>query len=206
MEFLKQLLRQNFVVDSYLGRKRIINWIGDGTPIPPPHDIKRLAILYYGAANGIDTLVETGTYLGDMVWAQKDFFRKIYSIELSSDLYERAKLRFRGAHNVELLHGDSSQKLAEVIRKLEAPALFWLDGHYSGGITAKGDKECPIFEELTHIFASGMAHVILIDDARTFIGANDYPTIPELSEFIHAQSNYTIRIQNDIIALLPNES
>jgi hypothetical protein len=201
-----QLLKRNFFVDSYLRRKRIINWIREDTPIPPPHDIKQLAILYYGAANGIDTLVETGTYLGDMVWSQKDFFRKIYSIELSSDLYERAKRRFSGTGNVELLQGDSSQKLAEVIRELKAPALFWLDGHYSGGITAKGEKECPIFEELTHIFTSEMPHVILIDDARTFVGANDYPTITELAEFIRAQGNHTIRIQNDIIVLLPNEN
>ena len=34
----------------------------------------------------------------------------------------------------------------------KTPAIFWLDGHYSAGITAMGEQATPIFKELTHIF------------------------------------------------------
>ena len=53
--------------------------------------------------------------------------------------------------NVELLHGDSGTELGNVMNKINQPALFWLDGHYSAGVTAKGDKDTPIYEELVCI-------------------------------------------------------
>jgi hypothetical protein len=44
--------------------------------------------------------------------------------------------------------------------------MFWLDRHYSGGFTAKGEKDCPIIEELDAISnGSHLKHSILIDDA-----------------------------------------
>jgi len=76
-----------------------------------------------------------------------------------------------------------------------------LDGHYSVGITAKGDKECPIFEELNAIFKIGMLnHIILIDDARCFNGSSDFPTIEKLTKFVKGiNEKYQVKIENDII-------
>ena len=50
-------------------------------------------------------LVETGTYLGDMVEAQKKRFRKIYSIELGIDLFDKATKRFKNDKNVTIVQG-----------------------------------------------------------------------------------------------------
>jgi hypothetical protein len=50
------------------------------------------------------------------------------------------------------VQGDSGKELPKIVTQLDTPAIFWLDGHYSAGITAKGDTECPIFEELEAIF------------------------------------------------------
>ena len=83
-------------------------------------------------------MVETGTYYGDMIYAQLDNFSRIYSIELSERLYRKAKRRFKKNESVTLLHGDSSEVLHEIVPKFKEPVLFWLDGHYSGGITAQG--------------------------------------------------------------------
>jgi hypothetical protein len=47
-----------------------------------------------------------------------------------------------------------------IIKDLNEPAIFWLDGHYSSGITAKGDKICPIFEELDSIFNNSKSRFI----------------------------------------------
>jgi len=149
----------------------------------------------------INVLVETGTYLGDMVWAQKDYFQKIYSIELSEELFHKAKKRFSNNNNVELIQGDSSEKINEIVSKITEPVLFWLDGHYSGGITAKGKTICPIYGELAHVFNSPYSHVILIDDARLFTGKDDYPTQHDLGNFVSANSAYKMKVENDIIIL-----
>lgn len=52
-------------------------------------------------------LVETGTYMGDMVEAQKARFRKVFSIELSIDLFNKAKKRFSKDKNVIYVQEDS---------------------------------------------------------------------------------------------------
>ena len=88
-----------------------------------------------------------------------------------------------------------------MVSSLNDPAIFWLDGHYSSGITAKGELECPIYGELDAIFSfQSLNHLILIDDARLFNGTNDYPTIPELINYVKQKnSKYTISITDDII-------
>src|SRR2546425_12007741 len=85
--------------------------------------------------------VETGTYRGDMVEAMKPLFHKIYSIELSDALFAEAQRRFRLDTHVELIHGDSGKELGRVMERIHQPALFWLDGHYSAGDTARGEKD-----------------------------------------------------------------
>ena len=115
-----------------------------------------------------------------MVEAQRNHFEKIYSIELSEKLFNRAKKRFKDYSHITILHGDSGIVLNKLIPEIDKPALFWLDGHYSGGITAKGEKECPVPEELKTILKSSLPHIILIDDARLFNGTHDYPTIEQI--------------------------
>jgi hypothetical protein len=189
------------LMESYLKRKEIARWKLEGRPIPPPDSYKQMAVLNTATTFGLDTLVETGTYMGDMIWAQKDFFRKIYSIELSPELYSRAQKRFAGVKNVKLVFGDSSVKLKEIVAGLKEPALFWLDGHFSGGITAKGDTECPIYDELEQVLESDLVHSVMIDDARLFVGANDYPTLAEIESFMSERSAYKMTVANDIIFL-----
>ena len=50
----------------------------------------------------------------------------------------------RDGRRAEILQGDSTDVLPEVVEKMDEPTLFWLDGHYSGGITASGEQETPI--------------------------------------------------------------
>lgn len=188
-------------------QKMIIkDWENSGRPCPPPHIIKQLAIIKYQEISNYSSFVETGTFLGDMIEAQMNNFNQLYSIELSEPLYLKAKKRFEGLPKVEILNGDSGTVLVSLAKELTMPSIFWLDGHYSGGFTAKGDKDCPIIEELDAIFNGGqLKHIILIDDARLFVGKNAYPTIDELKHYISSQSlQYQLNIENDIIALTPN--
>ena len=86
---------------------------------------------------------------------------------------------------------------------IKKPCLFWLDAHYSGKGTAKEDVITPIIYELQCILnSSNLNHVILIDDARFFIGKNGYPTIKELKEIIFSKSSdWTFVVKNDIIRI-----
>lgn len=149
-------------------------------------------------------MVETGTYLGDMVMSQKNNFKRIISIELGKDLWEKAKLRFKMYSHIELLQGDSGKVLHEIIGNINEQAIFWLDGHYSSGVTAQGEKDCPVYEELSAIFKNNHKHILLIDDARHFVGQGDYPTAEELVAFVNQQSSdYKYEIKNDIICFEP---
>ncbi len=182
-------------------RKEYLVWMLKGSMNPPPHFVKQKTIQKYSKKYGCKTLIETGTYYGDMVAAQRQYFDKIVSIELSQELYELCKERFKNDQGVLLYQGDSSNVLPKIIDSIGASAVFWLDGHYSSGITAKGEKECPIFEELHAIFSVRQdEHVVLIDDARCFIGEGDYPTIAGLTKYIKdADSEYQVEVKNDII-------
>lgn len=179
----------------------IDEWKKNGSPSPPPHIIKQKIIQQYQKQYGCEVFVETGTFLGDMVEAQRRYFKMIYSIELGVRLYENAKNRFVKNKNVVIALGDSSNVLPKILTKIHQPAIFWLDGHYSEGITAKGEKECPIIEELNAIFnAPRYNHILLIDDARCFTGEGDYPSIEALTEYIHKkEKRYKVEIQNDVI-------
>jgi hypothetical protein len=176
-------------------------WIKKGFPVPPPHIVKQLTISEYQDKYNYTILVETGTFLGDMVEAQKKRFKKIFSIEVGVDLYNNATKRFKNDKNVTIVLGDSGKVLPEILSEINEPAICWLDGHYSAGITEKGDKDCPIFEELEAIFNSKkLNHILLIDDARLFIGKGDYPNIEKLTEYILSKNEeYKVEVKHDII-------
>tara|TARA_B110000263_G_C15148982_1_gene436932 strand:+ start:169 stop:786 length:618 start_codon:yes stop_codon:yes gene_type:complete len=189
-------------------RKSIIRynqWIKKNKPCPPPSLHKQVVILDYAKKYNIKILVETGTYRGDMLQATKGYFDILYSIELSKNLYSDAKSRFLYDSNINLIQGDSGAKIKEVLKILKQPAIFWLDGHYSSGDTALGDKRTPILDELDNIFNSNhYDHIILIDDARVFGYEKDYPTIDQLVSFIKTnKKKYLIEIKYDCIRLIP---
>ena len=112
--------------------------------------------------------------------------------------------KFSSNPDIQILQGDSGLVLHDVVPSLQQQSLFWLDGHYSGGSTAKGEKECPIYGELEAILNSNLKHIILIDDARLFVGENDYPTVNELRQFVEKlDSSYCYEQEHDVIRITP---
>ena len=203
---VKHYLKNTFVYDAvHFFRQERGYWawrvLGIGIT---PHRVKQKAVLGYATHFSISTLVESGTYLGEMVDAVKRYFRTIYSIELDEGLYQRAKRIFGQFHHIFLLQGDSAQVLPGVLDQIHEPCLFWLDAHCSGGITAKGDLETPIVQELRQILAHPLAarHVILIDDARNFVGANDYPTLQQVKNLISMSiPSAVVEVKDDIFRI-----
>ena len=183
--------------------RELRRWERRGRPVPPPHIVKQRTIRSLADRFGLKILVETGTYYGDMVEAMKRRFSRLYSIELNRELSERAAKRFRGERHVRIIRGDSGIELGKLIGQLDRPALFYLDGHYSGGTTAKGNNDTPIYEELTHILtARQRGHVIVIDDARCFGTDPAYPSIQKLEEFVRSRRpDATVEIEDDSIRI-----
>lgn len=175
------------------------------TEILPSPQYKQALVIEHAERYNIRTLIETGTYLGDMITAAREHFDCIYSIELSEALYGRAITRFWGDTRLKLYHGDSAKLLPEILATIHSPCLFWLDAHASGGDTVRGIKVTPILEELAAILTHHIAnHVVLIDDARGFVGANDYPMLDEVQVLARRnRPNLSFSVENDIIRLCP---
>jgi hypothetical protein len=182
--------------DSY----HILRWNLAGKPVPPPHVVKQRTIRDYQKRFGLKIFVETGTYLGDMVAAVEPYFAALYSIELGEELYQNARARFAGNPKIQIMHGDSASALSALLQGISEPCLFWLDGHFSGAATAKGQVNFPVLEELDQIRRHQIRdHVILIDDARFFIGAPE-PSTQEIVESLRSiNPSYSIENSNDII-------
>jgi len=178
-----------------------VQWRLSGRPLPPPPPVKQAIVKEYQRRFGLRTFVETGTFAGGMIDAVQDRFDRIVSIELDPGWHARAVERFRGASHVTLLQGDSGTRLPEVLATLREPALFWLDAHYSGPVTARGAVDSPIVPELDAIRAHPVAgHVVLIDDMRDFNGTGGYPTVEALVRWIRqADPAATVGVRDDIL-------
>ena len=191
-------------VKRRMEREQLAEWERQGRPAPPPHPVKQRNLRRYGKEYGLRVLVETGTFMGDMVEAMKRDFDRIYSIELGQDLYEKAKQRFADEPHITILQGDSGVVIKQVLAGLDRPALFWLDGHFSAGITAQGERDTPVSEELRHILdAPDLGHVILIDDARNFGTDPEYPSLEELKAFVSSKRRSDITVEDDSIRIVP---
>jgi hypothetical protein len=179
-------------------------WEAAGRPGPAPFAAKQATISEHARRHGCSLLVETGTYLGDTSYAQSRNFRRVITIEVAEPIHRWNVGRFRGIPNVEARLGDSGKVLREVVPGIAEPVLYWLDGHFSGGPTGKGEKECPIYEELSAIFASSREDfVVLIDDARLFDGTHDFPTYPELVAWVaEARPELSVTSEGDIIRIV----
>jgi hypothetical protein len=126
--------------------------------------------------------VETGTFLGDTVRAMAPIFECVVSIEVDQER-QKANMSNPATNlpNVHLYTGDSVVVLPDVIKDVDGPAVFFLDGHYSGPNTGRGQKDCPLIEELEVIKTRKFFDLIIIDDYRLFQtrGLEDWSEISE---------------------------
>ncbi|MBT0665560.1 hypothetical protein KI809_14725 [Geobacter pelophilus] len=154
-------------------------WILRGYASPSPSDIKRRVLLRLGTKNAI--WVETGTFMGDTTALISEGSKEVYTIEPDNVLFEKANARFLNNPYIHVIHGLSEDVFPTLLPTLSGTINFWLDGHYSGGITHKGPTDCPVVEELLCIeknLSKFNNVTILIDDIRCFD-----PSIPEYADY-----------------------
>lgn len=188
-------------------RLELHNWSRRKKSPPTPQLIKHKIIRELAAKYSLKTLVETGTYLGVMIDANKNYFEKIFTVELNKKLYLRAKRKFANYKHIEVRQGDSAKILPHILKRIKNPTIFWLDAHYSGGITSKGQIDTPIVSELKIILDKRSPDcVILIDDALEFNGKNDYPNTKEIRNIVlKGNRKYNISVKNNIIHIVPRK-
>jgi len=155
------------------------DWESRGYSLPVPRDVKEAVILRNGIAGG--TWIETGTHLGDTAELLATVADQVHTIEPAKELFEKARIRLSHLRNVIVHLGTSEDTLEPILQKTQGNVTFWLDGHYSAGVTFKGKSDTPILEELNLIAKyrsqfQGIA--VLIDDVRCF-----NPQLTEFSEY-----------------------
>ena len=157
----------------------VLQWRIAGRPIPPPPPVKQSIVKEYQRRFGPRTLIETGHV------RRRDDRRRPRSLRSPSC---RSSWIATGTRVLSPASAPAARDAAagrqrrrgcrKCSRRWPAPALFWLDAHYSGPITARGVLDTPIVQELAAIRAHPVAgHVVLIDDMRDFTGADGYPTV-----------------------------
>jgi hypothetical protein len=151
--------------------------------------------------------IETGTYLGDGAMLLSEYFIEVFTIEREVTLAKNAIKRFSEIKKVHVLTGSSREVLSDVIPNRDIPVLFWLDAHFSGGVTAGADDPCPLGFELTTICGARESKntIILIDDIRGAVGANGWPSVVELCAIAHS-NGYQGAIVDDVLVLAHKDS
>ncbi len=180
-------------------------WILRGRPERSPHLLKQKVVRQYGERYGLRTLVETGTYYGEMVAAMKGRFDHIYSIEFVPGLAERAQRKFAGDPHIRIFCGDSRVVMPEVLALLDGPALFWLDAGYYGWVGKKEGQE-RLSAELEMILSHRFRHVILLDDARGLTGRDGLPSVSDVKSHIEAKfPTRQVEVLHDILRVTTPE-
>jgi hypothetical protein len=157
--------------------------------------------------------IETGTYRGQTARALAPVFASVLTIELSPSLHERAARALGDVPNVEAIQGDSREVLAGIARA-EMPTLYFLDGHWSGGVTDGAGDECPLLGELAAIGAGHPQDCLVIDDARLFTSAPppphdpaQWPTITEVFDAIRSERpGHAVTLIGDQVLAVPQRA
>jgi hypothetical protein len=145
-----------------------------------------------------ENFVETGTYKGESVeLALNNGFKNIYSIELSQVFYYDCVKKFINNQNVKLFQGNSRYDLHKIIKNINSPITFWLDGHWSGVPNVGCDKDilCPVIYELEQIHDHHLnTHTIMIDDIRLMDGSHFLVTKEEIcNKILEINPNYILK-------------
>lgn len=138
----------------------------------------------------VDTFVELGTAGGDTIKTAAKCFKKCYTIEI----IENRAIVDKSIENIKWLTGNTVDILPTIIDDLLVEkalmqkgvdpiynySVFWIDSHYSDPEPNTSQfTECPLMEELEIISLYQHDAIILIDDARLFMGHPPAPLNPK---------------------------
>ena len=139
------------------------NYKKRGDVVPPQWKVALLRWL--GHEMNFRSLVETGTCFGATCMELHNDFDKIYTVELSDELYDVAKENFDSLciKNVVQYRGSSRRMLSVMLADVPpGPVLFYLDAHRSGKGTSDDGDALP--DELRAVMQLRPDSLVVIDD------------------------------------------
>jgi len=153
--------------------------------------------------------VETGTYEGGTAMALQRQFEHIWTIELDEMLFMRARECLNPYNNITCMNGDSKDILPGLVARLDKPAILFLDAHFSGPGTVRGDTLSPLLVELQAIRKSSSVrqeHIVVIDDISDCSAAeNGVPLSRVIEQLEHINPHYKFYCDYDMLFALPFE-
>jgi hypothetical protein len=171
-----------------------------------PHSLSKLRnIDKLRRRTGARVLIETGTYRGVTAARCARLFERVITIELDPKLHREAAAYLSRWPNVEPILGDCLAALPSILDRPDVQdVLVFLDGHFSGGVTAHGDVPEPAVLELD-VLARYKAKLrgIVVDDFRCFGTEPGMPTKAELMHVLekHFNAGYEIAVHLDEVLI-----
>ncbi len=190
LKVFKRLIRPSFLL-----------WVYQDFNLPAPQRVKTRVLQRNAFVEG--NWIETGTYLGDTTRFLAKTFPNLIVTSLEPDftLFSFNKSRLSKFHNIKLVNSTSENSLSDIVSNETGTVNFWLDGHFSGDITFKGQIYSPILEELNIIERniSRLKVCVFIDDIRDFTGDEQtgYPSKNKLVDWAN-RNNCEWHIEMDI--------
>jgi hypothetical protein len=190
LKVFKRLIRPSFLL-----------WVYQDFNLPAPQRVKTRVLQRNAFVEG--NWIETGTYLGDTTRFLAKTFPNLIVTSLEPDftLFSFNKSRLSKFHNIKLVNSTSENSLSDLVSNETGTVNFWLDGHFSGDITFKGQIYSPILEELNIIerYISRLKVCVFIDDIRDFTGDEQtgYPGKNKLVDWAN-RNNCEWHIEMDI--------
>ncbi len=168
----------------------------------------------------IPVFVETGSASGGSIKEAARYFDICHTIELN----EGRQIVDESLTNVHWHNGNTIEVLPEIVSELvrykeslDTPhfryAMFFLDAHWDGD-KPEGEetKDCYLLEELEAIAPYDQNSIIIIDDARLFMGnpphpnnPKEWPTIQQVFKLFDEKFKYfRVTIIDDFIIAFPD--
>ena len=166
----------------------------NGAPANPRSLMKYRVIRALAKRVGADCLIETGTFRGVMTARCAHVFATVLTVELDAKLAAQAKASLARYRNVTVYQGDAVALLPQMLAHPGAGrCVIFLDAHYSGGDTARGEIPEPAIAELD-ILAQRRDRIggIVIDDFRCFGVEEGFPTKAQLLAAVEAHFPHPI--------------
>jgi len=141
-----------------------------------PHSLTKLHNLKYCRdVTKAKTVIEIGTFKGITARRLSYIFDHVITVEIDTVLHEVSKKRCSKRKNITLILGDGKEVLADLAPSVNRAVLF-LDGHFSGGQTGRGEEVEPVLEEIDVIsdYIENFC-AVLVDDFRLFGVEEDWP-------------------------------
>jgi hypothetical protein len=159
---------------------------------------------------GLVRAIETGTYRGQGSRLLAEVFPKVTTIEVVPQLADAAKAALAGLPQVDVIEGSSRDVLPTLVDAAQ-PTLYWLDGHWSGGVTGGENDQCPVLAEIAAIAPGHPDDCILVDDARLFLAPpppphalEQWPTYRDLEDAVTAiRPGHRVMVAHDVVIAVP---